>query len=74
MGAKPLGVDVDSETGRVCVGHSADGTVSVIDGHSAKVTAIVAVGTFPLGVGTDSGADTTQVANRTAGTVSALRG
>ena len=63
VGALPRGVAVNATTNTVYVTNSTDGTVSVIDGASNRVTATLKVGTNPFAIAVDETTDTIYVAN-----------
>lgn len=59
----PVSVAVDPGTHAVYVTHSSDGTVSVIDGRTRKLTATVPIGENPRGVAVDPESHTVYVTN-----------
>ena len=54
VGAQPVSLATDSQTGTTYVANSGDGTVSVIDGKSDEVTATVHVGSHPYSIAANS--------------------
>lgn len=50
VGAAPVSIAVNGETGSVYVANSGDGTVSVLDGRSDAVVATVPVGSHPYSI------------------------
>ena len=79
VGHDPRGVAVDRATDTVYVANFRSDTVSVIDGHTRKVTATVGVGhnpgaLGPDGVAVDPATDTIYVTNFGSDTASVIRG
>jgi YVTN family beta-propeller protein len=55
VGAGPVSIAVDEKNGCAYVANAGDGTVSVIDGHSDAVVAVVPIGSHPYSIAADSG-------------------
>lgn len=55
VGAGPVSIAVDEKNGCAYVANAGDGTVSVIDGRSDEVVAVVQIGTHPYSIAADPG-------------------
>ena len=76
IGSNPRGVAVDPVTDTIYVTNQSSNTVSVINGATNTVTAVIPVGSTPTNVGVDSATDTIYVGNNGGGpgTVSVING
>jgi YVTN family beta-propeller protein len=54
VGAGPVSIAVDASNGRAYVANAGDGTMSVIDGKTDAVVAIVPIGNHPYSIAADS--------------------
>ncbi len=76
-GSHPLGVAVNPATNKIYVGNFGTNTVSVIDGATNSVTAILTVGvagSAPISVAVNSVTNKVYVANQSSGTVAVING
>jgi len=74
VGSNPFGVAVNPSTNMVYVTNNRDSTVSVINGNTNKVTAVIQVGGAPFGVAVNPNTNTIYVTNNSDGTVSVING
>src|ERR1700689_3334546 len=58
VGSSPLGITIDSATGRAYVTNAGSNTVSVINTSQESVVATIPVGSVPVGVGVDPSTNT----------------
>jgi YVTN family beta-propeller protein len=74
VGAMPCAVAVNAQTGNVYVVNCGDDTLTMIDGHTRKVTGTVRTGRHPQAVAIDDRSGTVYVANTHGGSLTVIDG
>lgn len=70
----PIGIAVNSATGKIYVANEFSNTVSIIDDTTDKVQATIKVGSFPYGIDVNPLNNRVYVANRGSNTISVIDG